>query len=89
MTLLVRRHILNALTPGTLTDFQQLATAVEGELGSESEVRERQLRLLSAIAKDVSEPSKQLLMKLNIEPNCKSSPLSYVLVPKSVFIHYA
>ena len=44
---------------------------MEGELGGESEVRERQLRLLSSVTRDVSEPSKQLLMKLNVEPNCK------------------
>ena len=49
---------------------------MEGELGGESEVRERQLRLLSSLSRDVSEPSKQLLMKLNIEPNCKNQLFS-------------
>lgn len=56
-------------------DLQQLVAAVEEELGGESEVRERQLRLLSSVTRDVSEPSKQLLMKLNVEPNLSAEEM--------------
>lgn len=51
----------------------QLLQAVEGKLNSDPAVRERQLQLLSAIISDVSEPSKELLAKLNCGPKRECS----------------
>ena len=50
---------------------QGLLETVRRELEGEPEVTERQLQLLSSITSDVSEPTKQLLMKLNCSPKCE------------------
>ena len=49
-----------------------LLQVVEGELKTESGVKDRQLQLLSSIISDVSETNKQLLTKLNCTTKCNS-----------------
>ena len=51
-----------------------LLKVVERELKTETDVKERQVELLKSIVNDVSEPTKQLLAKLNCTTkcNCKS-----------------
>ena len=50
---------------------QELVSAVGEELRSEGDKRGRQLQLLSAITSDVSDPTIQLISKLNCEPKRK------------------
>ena len=49
-----------------------LLETVERELTGDGNVKERQLILLKAITGDISEPSKQLIAKLNCESKCES-----------------
>ena len=55
----------------TLAGSQELVSAVEEELKSEGDKRARQLQLISTIASDVSEPTTQLISKLNCEAKRK------------------
>ena len=65
-----RELLFVALTPEC---NHQLLQAVKGKLKSDPGVQERQLQLLSAIISDVSDPSKELLAKLNCGPKCECS----------------
>ena len=58
-------------TVGFIADIgSNLLQVVEGELKTETDVKERQLQLLNSIVGDVSEPDKQLLAKLNCSSKC-------------------
>lgn len=63
-----KRALFVALIPEC---SHQLLQAVEGKLKGDPGVQERQLQLLSAIISDVSEPTKELLAKLNCGPKCE------------------
>ena len=54
-----------------------LLKVVEGELTTEVGLKERQLQLLKSIISDVSEPTKQLLAKLNCTTKCNCELKGY------------
>ena len=65
---------------------RELVSAVKEELKSEGDKRARQLQLISAIASDVSEPTTQLISKLNCKAKRKPPCTSETLLPPFVSV---